>query len=65
MRPRMGNVTKLRKGGEYSLELVVPVVAVQMFGLKEGDKVSWNFDIIGGEKVLYLKKLDRQLGSGV
>ncbi len=60
----MANATVIRRGRAYTLESTLPKFTVEMLKLNAGDLLEWEIDIVAGEKVLIVRKMDKS-GRGV
>lgn len=54
----LSSTVGIAKLGTKSLRATVPEGVVAYFDLKAGDKLEWNMEIEGGEKVVKIKKME-------
>ena len=60
----MANSTITRKRGKYTIESTIPKFAAQSLNIQAGDSLEWDMDMVKGEKVLIVRKMDKS-GRGV
>ena len=61
----MANMTVARgSGGKYTIESTIPKFAVETLNIQAGDSLEWDMDMVKGEKVLIVRKMDKS-GRGV
>ena len=61
----MANMTVARSsGGKYTIESTIPKFAAQSLNIQAGDSLEWDMDMVKGEKVLIVRKMDKS-GRGV
>ena len=58
----MGEVTTIAKASSNyaSLRTVVPMPIVRQWGLKEGDKLDWSWEVRNNEMLVVIRKVEQR-----